>query len=52
MPVDVATEGTSATFDGSFDIQRSYFGIGDAQWNDVVDDKVRIKFHLLQSTHP
>lgn len=52
VPVSVVTEGAATAFDGSFDIQRSYFGIGDAQWNDVIDDKVRIKFHLVQATHP
>jgi polyisoprenoid-binding protein YceI len=51
VPVTVASEGSGSSFDGSFDIQRSYFGIGDAQWNDVIDDKVRIKFHLVQPAH-
>ena len=51
VPVSVVTEGTVTAFDGSFDIQRSYFGIGDAQWNDVIDDKVRIRFHLVQTNH-
>lgn len=51
VPVSVVTEGAVTAFEGSFDIQRSYFGIGDAQWNDVIDDKVRIKFHLVQANH-
>jgi hypothetical protein len=37
-------------FDGSFDISRSAFGIGDAQWNGIIDDKVHITFHLVQPT--
>ena len=51
VPVTVDTSGGVMAFDGSFDIQRSSFGIGDAQWNDVVDDTVRVKFHLVQTTH-
>lgn len=51
VPVTVSSEGNATAFDGSFDIQRSTFGIGDAQWNDVIDDKVRIKFHLVQASH-
>jgi hypothetical protein len=35
-------------FEGTLEISRAYFGIGDAEWNDVVDDKVRIKFHLVE----
>jgi polyisoprenoid-binding protein YceI len=52
VPVTVATVAGATAFDGAFDISRAAYGIGDAQWNDVVDDKVHIKFHLVQSTHP
>ena len=52
VPVSVDSQDGTTAFDGSFDIQRSAFGIGDAQWNDVIDDKVRIKFHLVQAAHP
>jgi polyisoprenoid-binding protein YceI len=51
VPVSVEPRGAKTAFDGGFDIQRSYFGIGDAQWNDVIDDKVHIQFHLVQATH-
>jgi polyisoprenoid-binding protein YceI len=49
VPVSVTSESASTAFDGAFDIQRSYFGIGDAQWNDVIDDKVHVSFHLVQA---
>jgi polyisoprenoid-binding protein YceI len=38
----------AASFDGSFDMSRSAFGIGDPIWNDVLDDQVRVRFHLLK----
>jgi len=48
VPVAVARVGTTQTFDGTLTLSRKYFGIGDPEWNDVVDDKVSIKFHLVQ----
>src|SRR5580692_4381700 len=39
VPVTVAAAGTAMVFDGAFEISRAYFGIGDKEWNDVVDDK-------------
>jgi len=49
VPVTVqAAEGASA-FDGNFVISRTAFGLGDPAWNDVVDDKVTVRFHLLSS---
>jgi polyisoprenoid-binding protein YceI len=46
VPVKVTTAGGRSVFDGSFVISRKAFGIGDPVWEDVVDDKVTIKFHL------
>jgi len=46
VPVKVSTAGGRSVFDGSFAISRKAFGIGDPVWEDVVDDKVTIKFHL------
>ena len=46
VPVKVTTAGGRNVFDGSFAISRKAFGIGDPVWEDVVDDKVTIKFHL------
>lgn len=34
-------------FDGSFDLSRRAFGIGDPAWDSVLDDRVRVRFHLL-----
>jgi polyisoprenoid-binding protein YceI len=51
VPVTVnAAEGASA-FDGNFVISRTAFNIGDPAWNDVLDDKVTVRFHLLSSGH-
>ena len=34
-------------FDGSFELSRRAFGIGDPAWDSVLDDRVRVRFHLL-----
>lgn len=34
-------------FDGSFELSRRAFGIGDPTWDSVLDDRVRVRFHLL-----
>jgi polyisoprenoid-binding protein YceI len=48
VPVTASTSGTNKVFDGILEISRAHFGVGDPEWNDVVDDKVRIKFHLVE----
>ena len=48
IPVTVGKSGAATSFDGELTISRNYFGIGDKDWNDVLDDKVRIKFHLIE----
>lgn len=47
VAVSVPPNGAPRAFDGSFEISRKAFGIGDAQWDSVLDDRVRVKFHLL-----
>jgi polyisoprenoid-binding protein YceI len=47
VPVAVSTVSGSSAFDGSFVISRKAFGIGDPIWEDAVDDKVTVKFHLV-----
>jgi polyisoprenoid-binding protein YceI len=47
VTVSVQGSGAARAFDGSFDVSRKAFGIGDAAWNGVLDDRVRVKFHLL-----
>jgi polyisoprenoid-binding protein YceI len=48
VPVTVARVGATQSFDGVLVISRKYFAIGDPDWNDVVDDKVSVKFHLVE----
>ncbi|MGA2024275.1 MAG: YceI family protein [Steroidobacteraceae bacterium] len=48
IPVSVGKVGAATSFDGEVQISRSTFGIGDPEWKDVVDDAVRVKFHLVQ----
>ncbi|MET0279650.1 MAG: YceI family protein [Steroidobacteraceae bacterium] len=43
VPVTVA----AGAFDGSFTISRKAFGIGDPIWEEALDDKVVVKFHLV-----
>jgi polyisoprenoid-binding protein YceI len=48
VPVTVATVGGAAAFDGSFTMSRKAFVIGDPAWGDYVEDKVVVKFRLVQ----
>jgi len=49
VPVAVQASSASTSYDGSVVISRAAFGIGSADWNDVVDDKVNVRFHLVAS---
>jgi polyisoprenoid-binding protein YceI len=48
VPVTVAAAGTAMVFDGAFEISRAYFGIGSKDWEGEVDDKVKVRFHLIE----
>ena len=48
VPVTATKTGAQTLFEGSLEISRGYFAIGDAEWKDVVDDKVKIKFRLIE----
>jgi polyisoprenoid-binding protein YceI len=48
VPVTMSRADTAAVFDGTLEISRRYFGIGSPDWNGVLDDKVRVKFHLVE----
>jgi polyisoprenoid-binding protein YceI len=48
VPVTVSASGKAMVFDGSFEISRAYFGIGSKEWSDEVDDKVKVRFHLVE----
>ncbi len=47
VPVTVGTVPAGNTFDGTFIISRKAFGVGDPIWEDAIDDKVTVKFHLV-----
>lgn len=48
VPVTIGKLGTATTFDGAFVISRKVFGIGSPDWNEVVNDQVRVRFHLIE----
>jgi polyisoprenoid-binding protein YceI len=47
VTVSVAPAAHGFAYDGSFELSRRDFGIGDPQWDSVLDDHVRVRFHLL-----
>lgn len=49
VPVNVQTANGISTFDGSIAISRAAFGIGDPSWKDVIEDKVTVRFHLVNT---
>lgn len=46
-PIKVTNTAGVTAFDGTLVISRKAFGIGDPAWNDVLDDKVSVRFHLV-----
>ena len=49
VPVTVKTTPAGSAFDGNFSISRKAFGLGDPIWEDVLEDRVDIKFHLIST---
>jgi polyisoprenoid-binding protein YceI len=51
VPVTIASQGATQTFDGALPIKRSQFDVGTGEWKDtsVVADEVVIKFHIVAS---
>ncbi len=47
VAVTVQPVGRDNAFDGGFELSRRDFGIGDSSWGQVLDDKVRVRFHLV-----
>lgn len=47
VPVTVSVTAAGTAFDGSFVISRKAFGIGDPVWDEALEDKVTVKFHLV-----
>ncbi|MDP3856552.1 MAG: YceI family protein [Stagnimonas sp.] len=48
LPVTVRREAAVTVFEGSLPVSREAFGIGDPGWNEVLDDSVSLRFHLVQ----
>ena len=46
-PVRVETDGALRRFAGELPISRAAFGIGDVEWNEVLEDKVVVKFVVV-----
>lgn len=51
VPVTAQNVAGGTAFDGSFAISRKAYGIGDPVWDDVLDDSVKVRFHLVSSNH-
>jgi polyisoprenoid-binding protein YceI len=51
VPVSIKTVAGTSTYSGSLTISRKAYGIGDPQWDDVLDDKVTIRFQLVVAGH-
>jgi len=47
VDVSVQSAGRGYAYDGSFELSRRDFSIGDPSWDTVLDDHVRVRFHLL-----
>ncbi len=47
VPVSVKAEGKGRRFEGELPISRTAFGMGDPQWNEVLEDKVVVKFVIV-----
>jgi polyisoprenoid-binding protein YceI len=47
VAVTVRRIGGANAFEGSFELSRKAFGIGDPSWDGALDDVVRVRFHLL-----
>lgn len=48
VPVTVRADGQSLAFDGTLPVSRKAFGIGDPSWDEMVEDAVRVQFHIVQ----
>ena len=46
VPITIQNGNSGNVFSGSFVLSRAAFGIGDPAWNDVLEDKVTVRFQL------
>jgi polyisoprenoid-binding protein YceI len=51
VPVTVSAAAAGTAFDGTLLVSRQAFGIGDPSWNDVIEDQVKVRFHLVNANH-
>lgn len=49
VPITVKTTADGVAFDGKFTLSRKTFGLGDPAWEDVLEDKVGVQFHLVST---
>lgn len=49
FPVTVKRQAAATVFTGSIPVSRKVFAIGDAGWNEVVDDAVTVNFSIVQA---
>jgi polyisoprenoid-binding protein YceI len=49
VPISVKSTSEGVAFDGTFTISRRAWGIGDPSWEEVLDDAVVVRFHLVSS---
>ena len=49
VPITVGQVSGQQTFDGTLEVSRKAFGIGEPMWDEVLEDKVAIRFHLVSS---
>jgi polyisoprenoid-binding protein YceI len=49
VPIAVNKTADGEAFDGALVISRKDFGLGDPAWEDVLDDKVNVRFHLVNA---
>ena len=49
VPITVAQADGGQSFDGTLDVSRKAFGIGEPMWDEVLEDTVKVRFHLLSS---
>jgi polyisoprenoid-binding protein YceI len=49
VPITAKTTANGTAFEGTFTLSRKVFGLGDPLWEDVLEDKVSLKFVLISS---
>ena len=50
VPINIVAAGVNTAFDGTLPVSRKAFGIGDPSWNDVIEDQVNVRFHLVNAS--